>query len=119
MLASFSTEKRILDEAEALNCAINNLAVISGAVSKSRLAQALAGTNDLERRDAELILIVLREMKELQELSQTPCDWKQTDCIREALEQRRQAKTLLADVTRVVNEMHRVNKVLRGQSDDI
>jgi hypothetical protein len=97
MLSPGSPEDRILKGIEQLGCAGNNFALIAGVVSKARFAQGLAGVNNFEPGDAEKMLEVLSEMQELYDLSQSPPDWKQTDQIRTALEERRAATKLMRE----------------------
>ena len=103
MLSPNSKEAKISQSLDDLGCAGNNFADIAGVVSKSRLATGLAG-NDFEPEDADRMLEVLGEMRELRDLSQSPPDWKRTDEIRKALEERRAAKKLIQDVKRVLTE---------------
>lgn len=104
-VASLSSEAQIANRLRELGCAESNFAVISGVMGKTRLAQGLAGDKDFDRDDAERMLNVLEEMRELRDMLQTPPDWKQTDQIRTALEQRRQVKKLVQEV----NEFLKLN----------
>lgn len=61
------------------------------------MAQGLAGQKDFDQPDAEKMLAVLAEMTELRDLSQSPPDWKQTDEIRKALDERRAVKKLVRE----------------------
>jgi len=108
-LATYSPEAIIARGLEDLGCAGNNFAEIAGVVSRSRLAQGLAGQKDFDNRDAQKMLLVLEEMRELKELSPSLPDWRQTGEIRAALEQRRNVKKLVQEV----NEAFQANWALR------
>lgn len=97
-LAAFSPEVQIGNALRELDCAESNFAKIAGVVGKSRLAEGLSGQKDFERRDAEKMLAVLQEMRELRDASAIPPDWKRVDEIREALAARREGKRVIAEV---------------------
>jgi hypothetical protein len=98
MLATYSPETLIAQGLEDLGCAGNNFAEISGVMSRSRLAQGLTGQKEFEHHDAQKMLLTLEEMRELRDFLQTPPDWKQTEAIRAALEQRRQVRKMVKEV---------------------
>jgi hypothetical protein len=92
-LATLSPENRIKTELAKLGCAERNFAVIAGVVGKSRFAEGMAGQKDFEHRDAERILEVLEEMRELQAaVGDVPIDWSRVDRVQTALVVRRVAK---------------------------
>jgi hypothetical protein len=106
-LAALSNEAKIANQLDELGCSSNAFAEISGVVGRTRVAQGLAGQKDFEPADADKMLVVLAEMTELRDLSQSPPDWKQTDEIRKALDERRKAKTLTQDVNRFLIEWNK------------
>ena len=95
-LATHSPEMKIKTGLRSLNCAEHNFAKIAGVVSKSRLAQGLSDDllvhKSFETRDAEPMLGVLEEVKELQAAIDVPIDWTRTDKIIVALTMRRIVK---------------------------
>jgi len=109
-LATLSAEARIGQQLEELGCAENNFADICQVVSKSRLSRGLNGDKDFEHHDAEQMLLWLREMRELKDLSPTLPDWKQVDQIRAAIEERRKLKALLAEASRVLARSFELGK---------
>jgi len=117
MLATFSNESKIARELEELDCSGNAFAEICGIVGRTRMAQGLKGEKDFDQGDAERMFRTLAEMRELRSMSALPLDWTDCEGIRRALEERRGAKRILEDVMRVVNEMQRVNRILRGHTD--
>ena len=96
-VATFSAEAQIARQLEELGCSSNAFAEITGVVGRTRMAQGLAGQKDFEPADAQKMLAILSEMAELRDLSQSPPDWKQTDAIRAALEERRSIKRLIQE----------------------
>jgi hypothetical protein len=98
-LAALSPETQIGNALRELDCAESNFAKIAGVVGKSRLAEGLAGQKDFERRDAEKMLAVLQEMRELRDASAIPPDWKKVDEIREALAARREGKKIISETS--------------------
>ena len=101
-LASFSPEVQISNGLRELGCAESNFAKIAGVVGKSRLAEGLAGQKDFDRDDAEKMLVVIQKMRELRDTSAVPPDWKDVDRIREALEERRIATRVVAEVAQEI-----------------
>ena len=98
-LAALSPEAQIGNALRnEFDCAESNFAKIAGVVGKSRLAEGLSGQKDFDRCDAEKMLAVLQEMRELRDASPTPPDWKKVDEIREALAARREWKRMQAEV---------------------
>jgi hypothetical protein len=97
-LATFSAESKIKNGLRKLNCAESNFAKISGVCGKTRLIEGLAGQKDFDRRDAERMLEVLDEMRQLQAEIDVPIDWSRTDKITTALVIRR--------VSRIANELN-------------
>jgi predicted TIM-barrel fold metal-dependent hydrolase len=93
MLAGLSPEAKIKNELRELYCAESNFAKISGVVGKTRLAEGLAGQKDFDRHDAERMLEVLQEMRELQTaVGDAPIDWSRVDKVLTALVMRRIAQ---------------------------
>lgn len=92
-LATHSKEAKIRDGLNELGCAEHNFSEIVG-ITRQRLAQALAGKKHFSDSDAERILKVLSELRELAHLSPTPPDWKRTAEIRATLDAHRQLKQL-------------------------
>lgn len=94
MLATLSPEAQIGNALRELGCAESNFAKIAGVVGKSRLAEGLSGLpgTHFSQRDAEKMLLVIQEMRELRDASAIPPDWKQVDEIRAALTARREAR---------------------------
>lgn len=111
-LATFSAEARIRDGLVELRCPESNFAKICGVVGKTRLAEGLTDpTKSFSPHDAERMLLVIADMKELVALSQGQLDWKDTDAIRTALAERRAAKQLLfEEVNRVVGRLFELGK---------
>jgi hypothetical protein len=91
-LATFSPEAKIKNGLRELNCAESNFANFAGVVGRTRLMEGLAGQKDFERHDAERMLQVLEEMRELQSEIDVPIDWSRVDKISTALAIRRVAK---------------------------
>ena len=95
-LATYSPEMKIKTGLRSLNCAEYNFAKIAGVVSKSRLAQGLSDDplvhKEFEPHDAEALLNVLTEMRELQNSIDVPIDWSRVDKIAIALTLRRISK---------------------------
>jgi hypothetical protein len=106
-VAALSPEGQIERGLTELGCAGNSFAEIAGIVSKSRFAQGLAGRNDFDQHDAVRMLEVLNEMVELREMSQSPPDWRRTEEIRQALEERRRAKKLVHDTSEFLEKWKR------------
>ena len=96
-LATYSSEMKLKTGLRDLRCAEYNFAKIAGVVSKSRLAQGLSDDplvhKTFESRDAEAMLNVLEEMKELQAtIGDIPIDWTRVDKITVAPTLRRISK---------------------------
>jgi hypothetical protein len=89
MLATLSAESQIKNVLRELNCAESIFAAIAGVVSRSRLAQALAGQKAFDQKDAERLLEVVGEMKTLQAEVCVPIDWTRVSEIQNALLLRR------------------------------
>jgi len=103
-LAALSPETQINNALRELDCADSNFAKIAGVVGKSRLAEGLTGQKDFERCDAEKMLAVLREMRELRDASAIPPDWKKVDEIREALAARREGRKLISETAQEMSK---------------
>jgi len=103
-LATLSPEAQIGNGLRELDCAESNFAKIAGVVGKSRLAESLSGQKDFNLRDAEKMLEVLQEMRELRDTSATPPDWKKVDEIREALAARREGKKLISETAQEMSK---------------
>ncbi len=101
-LAALSPETQINNALRAIDCAESNFAKIAGVVGKSRLAEGLSGQKDFNHCDAEKMLAVLQEMRELRDTSAISPDWKKVDEIREALAARREGKTLISETAREI-----------------
>jgi len=115
-LAALSSEVQIARQLDELGCSSNAFAEISGVVGRTRMAQGLSGQKDFEPGDANRMLTVLAEMVELRDLSQSPPDWKQTDEIRKALEERRKTKKLIEDANRLIREWNQMTKEKHGRA---
>lgn len=86
-LALLSPENRIKQGLAELGCSGRRFSAIAG-VSNSRLANALDGKLEFEDEDeeAERLLEICREMKELQTaVGQVPVDWSKVDKVQTAL----------------------------------
>jgi hypothetical protein len=101
MPAALSAEAQIDNGIRELNCAAQSFAAISGIMSNSRLANGLSGKKNFEHHDAERLLLVLAEMRELQDFHQVPIDWSDTETVRTALDEHREKKKVFAEVHRV------------------
>lgn len=88
-IATYSVESQINRILNELDCAVSNFAAIANNLSGSRVAAALAGTNDFSAEDGEHYLRVARQMKQLAQEFPVPIDWKQTRVIKELLAARR------------------------------
>ena len=66
-IATYSVENQINRILTELNCAVSNYAAIADKLSGSRVAAALAGTNDFSTSDGEYYLGLARQMQRLAE----------------------------------------------------
>jgi hypothetical protein len=104
-LATLSPEAKLRDALIEVRCPESTFAKIAGVVGKTRLTEGLTDpAKSFDPHDAQRMLAVIDEMKELVALSQGQLDWKDTDAIRIALGERRQVRAMLAEVNRVVGE---------------
>lgn len=90
MIAAYSAENQINRILTELVCAVSNYAAIAGKLSGSRVAAALAGTNDFSAEDAEYHLQVARDMQGLVAETKVPIDWRRVEEIRKILAERKQ-----------------------------
>jgi hypothetical protein len=98
------TESQFRTALEQLGCAGNSFAEICGLISKAELSRCLSGQKSFSPEDTPKLFAALREMQELAAQSATPLNWKQTQIVRAALNQRRAIRKLIEDVDRVVRE---------------
>jgi predicted amidophosphoribosyltransferase len=81
--ATYSHENRILTGMQSLGLTADHLATLDGSISPSRLSAAFRGVKDLETPQAERILRLLQELKELSSaLTPVPISWKNTAAIK-------------------------------------
>ena len=113
MLTTLDPRTLLRNGIDELGCAANNYQEITELMSKSKLALCLSGQREFTHDEGVRALYCLDELKELAASSQTQPDWKQTERIRAALEQRRQIRKLVSDVQKAVVEFIRVGKTLR------
>jgi len=85
MIATYSVENQINRILTELDCAVSNYAAIAGKLSGSRVAAALAGTNDFSTADGEYHLQVARDMQRLVAEVNVPVDWRHVEKIRKIL----------------------------------
>ena len=84
-LALLSPENRIKQGLAQLGCSGRSFSAIAG-VSNSRLANALDGKLEFEHEEADRLLEICREMKELQAaVGEAPVDWSKVDKVQTAL----------------------------------
>jgi len=87
--ATYSAESQINRILNELDCAVSNYAAIANRLSGSRVAAALAGTNDFSMADGEYHLRIARQMKTLAEEHLVPIDWRRVEKVREILTARK------------------------------
>ena len=94
-LTALSPEMKIKNALRELNCAESNFAkLVVGIVGKTRIAEALNENpnvqRDFDRGDAEQLLEVIGEMRELAAaIDAVPIAWEHTDKVKTALVLRR------------------------------
>jgi hypothetical protein len=82
-VATYSHENRILTGMRSLGLTADHLATLDGSISPSRLSAAFRGVKDLETPQAERLLHLLDELKELSaSLTPVPISWKNTAAIK-------------------------------------
>jgi len=88
-IAAYNVESQINRILNDLDCAVSNYAAIANRLSGSRVAAALAGTNDFSAPDGEYHLQVAREMQRLATEVNVPVDWRRVEKVREILAARK------------------------------
>jgi predicted ArsR family transcriptional regulator len=93
-VGTLSTEATIRRQLKELNCAENAFAVFNGVVGRTRFFEAMQGKpgKHFSHDDAERMLQVLEEMRELQSEIDLPIDWSQANKVETALVIRRVSK---------------------------
>ena len=88
-IAAYSVESHINRILNELDCAVSNYAAIANKLSGSRVAAALAGTNNFSTPDGEYHLQVARDMQRLATEANVPVDWRHVEKIRDILAARK------------------------------
>lgn len=87
-LAAYSSENKIQQAIQTLNCSVSSFAALAGlpGLGRTRITDALAGRNDFSTTEAEKLLAVVSNMEALQQHVKVPVAWERTAAIREHLD---------------------------------